>query len=456
MYRKAAQAVSELNFRSTDNFYPPLFPWLGTPFVRWIPNHTYFIPSFLCLIVHLFGIAYIGDRWFGKLATIGTLAFLLLAFPKIWLEQWVIPWTSSGVGALSSILFLLYFRFEHRNKWYVDNYKDWLAYAGFFLAYGAIFATRPLDVFPFLPLVAFFGFRMLLNTHSPGHAIALSCATLLSGLVFPAMYLLLNYHAFGKPFGGYIGVAGGVGFIVGPQLLERAVSLWIDSAGIYGESVHSIGGYFPVFIPALLLCAASIAGGPLFTRLVALAVVVQFTIYVAFADLTPENMFPNNVVHYFKWAIPWLLLIALGKLMAWIAERRWVPILIWCGLSVCLMSIHISIIPIATKDQGDEAAGSISLDLEQPTSIDIIDAVGIDGGFGPFGESNHSVNVDGYPLKGFTSVRALRLPWGTRFFFPRGVEGKSIKITFAQPFAVRSDHAVSVGFYRFSIFGFGV
>src|SRR5436853_7373385 len=45
-YRAAARALTEFDFRS---FYPPLFPWLGAPFVRWWPDHTYVVPSLLCL-----------------------------------------------------------------------------------------------------------------------------------------------------------------------------------------------------------------------------------------------------------------------------------------------------------------------------------------------------------------------------------------------------------------------
>jgi hypothetical protein len=66
--------------------------------------------------------------------------------------------------------------------------------------------------------------------------------------------------------------------------------------------------------------------------------------------------------------------------------------------------------------------------------------------------------VDGQEIKrppnapGITpGVKALRVSWGTRFFFMRGVEARSVTVVFPEPFKVTSTQPARVGVYRFTI-----
>lgn len=455
-YRWSAQALTEFDLFSTRHYYPPLFPWLGAPFVRFWPQHLYFIPSLLCLAAHLVGLAYIGEKYFGRIVTYTALAVMFLLFPKLTLEQWIVPWTSSGTGALASILFVLFYRLDAK-RWSLNSRSEWLSLSAFFLAYGAIFTTRPADVVPFFPLAAVAAWKSLAETKQ--RALALFVIAV-SGSALPALYLVQQYVAFGTMLGQYGQLSTAAGIIIGPEFIERAMSLWIDSTGIYLEQ-QTIGGYWPFFVPFLLICCTCCIAGPTLIRLIACAVILTLLMYTAYSDIHPQNVLRYNVVHYFKWAFPWMALLALGRAAEWLRSPRanWQAIVAVALLSAFLMNAHL-MIDTKTVEQSRNAEGRIFINLQKPEAFDVIDLHGAEGGFNPRGAQVHKVVVDEQILhgselgvvhyEGKAFVKVLRAPWGTRFFFLKPVTGQSVEITFTEPFTF-NDGPAQVGRYRFSM-----
>jgi hypothetical protein len=377
LYRKAAVAFAHLNLSNQNHFYPPLFSLLGAPFVLWWPNHAFLVPSLICLGVHLYGLVVIGERYFGRWLTYAVIAVLFVAFPKTTIEQWVIPWTSSATGALASILFVLLYRLATKaNPWAIETRADHATLYGFYLAYGAVFAARPLDVVILFPVAAVVALAVLWKLGPTAKLLRICMGIGFSGSLVPALYLALNYHNFGDPFGGYFRLGQMVGFILGPQVLERAVSLWIDSNGIYPEQGQPLSTYFPLLIPALVLCVTAVVSGPIVIRMIALTSVLLIASHVAFSELSPENLFASNLTHYFKWGVPWLLLIATGQFVHYLKTRAWLPLGAALVFSVLAMSIRLDVVPLAGREARDEARGSITITLPEPRHIDVLDAIG--------------------------------------------------------------------------------
>jgi hypothetical protein len=415
-YRKAALNVTQWRFDNTTTFYPPLFPWLGAPFVRWIPDHAYFVPSFICLAIYLAGLATIGARYFGRVSTYGVLVVMFAAFPKLTIEQWVIPWTSSGVGALTSILFLLFDR----------ERLDRRTVAAFFLSYGAVFATRPLDVVPLFPLAVAMAWRTLLPLRR--ETLRLIPIITLCGLAFPALYLGLNWRVEGDPFGGYIRISRGLGLTASPQHVIA--------------NLLAIQGYCALFFPALAFCAVSLFRAPTTIRLIAAAVLINIIAYTAYTDLTPQNIYASNMVHYFKWAMPWLALIAVGQLADWIRRGAWSPIWATALASVLLLSIRFELAPVRSAE-ARFAKDTVAFTDAAPLRLDAIDVVGVQG-------RTFIMSLDNELVEGDDNVRLIGIPYGTRFFFPRGLAGRSFSITFREPFTTSDPIEVIGGKYSFT------
>src|SRR5262245_8196869 len=94
LYLRSAQAFADLNFDPARHHYPPLYLLVAAPFVRLFPVDPFVFVDLICvalsaaLLVMLFG-EVIGR----PLAAICALAFLVL--PKMMLETFVTPWTST-------------------------------------------------------------------------------------------------------------------------------------------------------------------------------------------------------------------------------------------------------------------------------------------------------------------------------------------------------------------------
>jgi hypothetical protein len=461
LYRRAARLLTELNFGQDSVFYPPLWPWSGAPFVRWIPNYTFVIPSFVFLCIHLYAVVVIGERYFGRALTYAVTAALVLFYPKLTIDQWVIPWSSSLSGALSSILFLLLYRLATKpTPWAIEGRADYATVLGFYVAYGATFATRPFDsvvLFPLALAVAIPTLWTLWQGRDVRKLIGVCAGIAIAGLALPALYLFLNVRAFGDAFGGYFQLGAHIGFILGPQLLERAVSLWIDSNAIYPNQGGAISSYFPLLIPALVLCVGATFSAPFVIRVIAGTAVLLIAAHVAFADLSPENLFPGNLMHYFKWAIPWLALIAAGTLLHYIRTRARLPLGAAVVASALIMSIRIDVIPIPVRETRDDTSGTFTLSADDAKRVYIVDT-GLNGGWTVHGAHAHKLLVDGQEIKRsgdvpgiLPGVNVMRTSTGTRFFLTRGVVAQSISVQFPPPFERKAEVPSRLATYRFTV-----
>ncbi len=136
---------------------------------------------------------------------------LFYYYPDVTLDQWVIPWTTSLSAALQGIMVAVYVGFDHKSQKFALESKSDLAFVFvFFLAYGAIFATRPLEVLVFFPLALSFFIKALWPLVISGHdrrsfyTLRFLIVVALGGIAFPISYLMFNRIVFGEWLGGYL------------------------------------------------------------------------------------------------------------------------------------------------------------------------------------------------------------------------------------------------------------
>jgi hypothetical protein len=121
-------------------------------------------------------------------------------------------------------------------------------------------------------------------------------------------------------------------------------------------------------------------------------------------------------------------------------------------VSGAILSIRFDTPPTAPQSAGVVQDHTIVFTFSERQRVDIADAIGFDGGFGPSGDSEHVVMLDGNRLKGVRYVKALRTPWGTRFVFPLAPHAKTLSILFpAATTTLRQPVSGITRIYRFTL-----
>jgi hypothetical protein len=445
-YLKSAEALRDRIWDGRSHQYPPLWPLFGAFFVRSLPSHAFFIPSFLCLAVHLWALLRIGEKLYGALLTWIVVALTLLVYREVTMTQWVIPWNSSLSAALSSLLFLIYFRFERlKAPWTLSRARDWFAVAALYVCYGALLATRPLDVLTMFPVVLLAFVRLAFTNCWPldragtwRRASALVGVITTSGLLIPAAYLTFNKLLYGSPFGGYLGAAPGQGlyFSIIP---EQAVSLAIDSMGLSLAPSATLTSRFPIFLAGVSVCAVVLVAARGILPVIAGTILFHLLVYCAFADFTPNNIFGIGLVHYIKWTFPWLALILVGQALHWLGrneQRRvmWWPIVASLAITIALAGLRVVVPRLdAIADRRDQQGLEIVIDSAAPQTWHVVDMLDVRGGFNEIYMSRHVLKLDGRELRRTAEYRLLPVDWGTRLIFVRPLTGKTIDLKFGKP-----------------------
>jgi len=465
-YFKGARALAALDFSPAMHVYPPLWPLMGAVFLKWWPTHPFFIPGFICLAIHVGVLLWIGERLYGRALTWIVVPLVFILWPTLTTTQWIIPWTTSPTAAFISILFAIYFHFDTKpDSWAVVSRRDWLLIAIFFLSYGLTFAARPVDVLPIFPIALIFvariayqnvfSFSGLRDQLSYLTGAILVVIVTLSGLVGPVGYFVFNTYAFGDPLGGYLSLTQSIYQI--HIVFARAVSLLIDSEALFVES-----GAISTRFPLLLLCL-SIFIIIVFTvnglrRMVAVTALCYFLVYLPFTDLLPNNIFRFFTIHYFKWVFPWLTLLSAGELLRWFGrnpkrEIAFVRIGATAALMLTLANIRI-VFPTfdMLPDQRDLDARRIVIDAGHTRNWEVLDLMGVRGGFNDVYMASHQVEIDGVQLHPRADFKVLPSIGGVRIIFFRVLSGRQVQVAFTKPV----DVGPRAGVTRVGLFGYSL
>lgn len=306
-YLRSAAAFSRGDLGGAEHWYPPLYSLVAAPFCWLIPNHPFVLVDLAALAWSVWVFLQVAGRLAARWVGAALVIFAVVANPEGMLN-WVIPWTSSAAAVIVSTLIWLLLRA-------MDAEPSRFAPLAFGLVAGLLLLTRPLDVVAIGPLAV--GYAAAVASHGRQEG-ALSrrisawvvagvrmAAGVLAGLI---AFLAYNYALFGSPRGGYLATAGANGYFPS-QWFRKVASVFVDGQSVYLEPGSAMVQHYPWLLASLVgLCIVVCVGGPL--RWIALAVAMQFVLYLPYGDLTPTGLWLFHNVHYFKWTFPYLALLA--------------------------------------------------------------------------------------------------------------------------------------------------
>ena len=461
-YIKSIAAFGTGIFTGDRHHYPPLYAMLAAPFYRLTPTHPQFFPDLIFFLVSVYALIRISARLYGVLLAPVVFAILMIAAPLLTITQWVIPWTTSLQTALFSALFLIVLRFErNRNPFVVATRLDFLAYGAFFLLYGALLPTRPLDFAVAFPLALFFFLRTIVATikASPPQQriktigiLALVAAS--AGLPFVALYFGFNLIVFKNLFGGYANAISE--FRYDPStILEKSYSIFLQSGAIYGEDGQAFFEKVPLMGLAFAICAVTAVVCNDIRRWIVLLAFFHILLYMPYGDLLPTGVFRYYNLHYFKWMYPWLFVIAAGQAIIWgrgiFDQRGWIPLT--AALLLALIVANISIVPLrieGTTDARAPANNAVTVTVPRPLDVDFIDITGIAGGFTDLYLINHAAVLDAARPIQRRDFRLLPMPNSARMLFSRPTQLSSVVLTPGAGVKVLDGGTSSAGQFRFA------
>jgi hypothetical protein len=455
-YIKSVRAFASLNFNALEHLYPPLYALIASPFVLASKDHPFFIPNLIFFAFYVFVFLRVLQKYYGPYLPAVVLVCILGFLPVISITQWIIPWTTSLQAALVSGLILIFFRFESKDAPFrVGTRADWLCFAGFFILYGALAPTRPLDILVCFPFALNFFIRAVLATAGaapPGLSVrtASLCfmVATIGGLIFVSFYLLFNFLTFGSFFGAYLGVASKNPYLAA-DILEKAYSIFLSSGEIYGERGQAFLERIPAAAPVLAVCIAAIGFLNGIRRWIILTALLHFVIYLPYGDLLPTGIFRYYNLHYFKWAYPWLAVIAAGQTWRWLTGavthgKGVPPLAVSAVLLVALLAISIAPVEAErVKDLRSQDESRIIVRVSREWQADFVDLLGVEGGFTDLYFGAHKLRADNAAIAG-GSFRVLPIGGGARLLFLRPLTFTELELSLDQKVRMGPNEGVSI------------
>ncbi|MCC4300245.1 hypothetical protein [Aurantimonas coralicida] len=445
-YLTAATAFLNGDFTHSQHFYPPLYPFLGSLFLRLSKSHAYYLPNlalafgYFAVLVMLFG-RYIG--WWSAAAwgLVGMLAFNPFRL------QWVIPWTTTlGAFLIICALFLLdrYVRRRNQDSWTTGAAMTNAVLFG--LVIGLQAPLRPADLALVSPMAVIYAVHLvyaLLSADRSGRQRALAAIVGgAAGFSVPVgLTLLFNSVTYGSIAGGYFSTVAAIGF--DPRMLpDRLFSHLLASQVFFGEQDADWLSVIPLVFAATVFLPIALFTGPIVMRAAAAAACVQFVIYFSYSDLLPTGTFRYFNIHYFKWLAPIALCIAfyfLRQSFSWDAlEKRQGRTAVAAGL------LLVGVVSSVDARQDLRPAASIEREGQQITIdlgdeiIDFVDLVGVEGGWTDvYFPGNSRVFLDGKKeLAIVEDYRLLPIDGGVRVIFFQPLNGEILTLVFSDAIAI--------------------
>jgi hypothetical protein len=327
------------------HWYPPGYSVLAVPFVWLWPMHGFFFLDLFCVLAAYGG--FLGfARCIGLGRSIAVSIFLLTTFadPRI-AQVWAEPWTSTPNAALIwGILACAANLMRGESEW-----RNWrLGLLG--LCSAAAPLVRPTDAALSATAVLYVLIvRWRQRQLHLSHIIWLVLGGAAATLPFSALYVSI----YGLHLSPYMLHEREIGFAFS-QLGWKAYLLLVEPRPWYPLEQGLLVSFPWLVISLTELCLLVVArrnetGRPALI-LLALMIVVHWTLYFAYVDLLPSNIWRYHVVHYLKWTLPGL------GLLCWLFLRRvWQSPQWQYGLLVVLVvgALAIRVVPIPAGPDDD-------------------------------------------------------------------------------------------------------
>lgn len=427
-YLKSIRAFASGNWDPSQYLYPPLYALASAPFWPLLHWHATLVPDLVFFLIAFGTVLAVSRRFYGSVLPVMVCVALFAFAPIMSIKQWVIPWTSSASAALASMLILFYARSEAAAEPFrLTSRRDWILFALCFLAYGALAMTRPLDTVVWLPfaLALFLRTAWATVTAASGAGrrilILLAIGALAAGaaLVCVTGYLGFNERMFGTLFGPYAASTLGHGYFA-DRIPERLFSFLWDSGAAFAEPGHALFQRFPLFGPILAVCLVTLLTTTDLRFWIIATAFLNFLIYLPYGDLLPNGFFRYYNLHYFKWAYPWLAVIAVGQVVSWTRSsfgkrRGWAPLLAAALVTLIGWALRIEPVNLTLASDLRTTDHAIAVVAPHPRQVEFIDIPNASGGFTTVYQGSHKLWIDGREVLDFrllptaSGVRVLLL-----------------------------------------------
>lgn len=312
-YLKSAEALARLDLSSSQHWYPFGYALLGAPFV-WMGYHLYLIPDLACLLLTASGIVFLGEGLGLSTLTGALIAICTTVLPGAILNVWVVPWNTTLSCALIWWALALCGRLVLLNDAGRLRQRRILLFGvlGALLAF--IPVTRPTD-FLISALVAGTCFLTALWNKELrwGEFLAASLGTaLVLGCAFGIYVKIYGFHP-----SAYMINSRQLGFRSAflwwkTYLLLMTPRPWFpDGEGLL-ERIHWL--FFGLAGMVMLPWVARSRADLPYILLTGLCISYSL-LFFSYVDLIPGGLWRYNNIHYFKWVLP-----AMG-LLAWYGLR---------------------------------------------------------------------------------------------------------------------------------------
>jgi hypothetical protein len=345
-YIASARNLLAGHLTPADHWYPLGYSVLAAPFVHFWPVHGFFLLDLVCLLG-----AYSGFLSFARSVGIGPLAaspiFLVTAFADAIVgETWVEPWTTTPSSALIwGLLACAAGLLSTQKPW-----RSWHLIALGLLG-GALPLVRPMDAVVTSIIVLFvllwaMRLRMLRLRH---------LAWIITGaaaVVLP--YSGLHVSIYGFEASPYMLASEQVGFVFS-RLLWKTYLLLIEPQPWYphGQGLLARFPWLVLSLAELVLIAVSClwCRGRAALTLLSLVIVVYWGAYFAYVDLMPSDIWRFHLVHYLKWSLPGLGLLAWIFVLRFLRSPSWYHVL---AIAVIIGVLSLRVMPAPALGQNAE------------------------------------------------------------------------------------------------------
>lgn len=453
-YILSAKSFAQFDFSAKNHHYPPMYSLIGALFYKLVPNHPFIMFNLGSFLFFAYTFLKVSRAYIGYAAAL--IAFTVTVVGnKLIFEQFVVPWTSTFAVAIISVLILILKHIE--TNYEIKPIKLWIT--GLFATIvSLIFPLRMIDSIVILPFCCLFLFYLYKSypAKKDGNKLSYLFMHSLVGLsCFSAviiLYVLFNLKLSGHPLGNYFLINMGNGYHPA-DLLEKAYSIFLDGHTLYIEKGTGLLIRYPWMLLSLFGIAIALLSGPMLIRVIAISIVLQFAIYLPYGDFLPNSIFRFLNIHYFKWTFPYLGMFAIYYFIKLYKNRQrktWFRFTIAASIISLLFVLSVRL-NINSYNQNDS---DFVLDIEKNavvvnvnnnrSELDFIDIHGISGGFTELYFGQHTVHVDGQPLKWVKDYRFLPMTSGLRVMFIRPLSADRITIDFDEKIKLPTKHVLPV------------
>lgn len=438
LYLRSSVALSNSDFSSSEHFYMPLYPFIGSLLINITPNHSYLLPNILLISVFSAMTIKLTSRYLEPWVVVICLVAGTFLFQPLRL-QWVIPWTSTLSATLMvAALYLLDRYFSLRKAGLTSPRQFALNALLFGAALGAVAATRAVDLLIMLPVGMFYAYFAISDLFRSRELRLSGLVTIFFGAFgfCPCVmaWLWFNLEVYGDMFGGpYFSAAESFGFF--PSTLHlKLYSHLLDSFSLYGEPNQDWLSQMPFFVFALAFVPASLlAPIPLIFKVFAICLFFQFGVYYSYSDILPTGTFRYNNIHYFKWLMP-LLLACVVLVVRSVKENQkdhrrnaklacaFAGLLLVGGMAV---KLDHRVLTVGLIEESERRA-LISLPKNEIQYIDI--TATSDNWVDIYFAQGFKLELDGNPIRMPRDYHPFPIPGGMRIVFVRPITGQQLSI----------------------------